>query len=310
VTDTSAWATILAGGDGSRLQSLTRQLAGDDRPKQFCPLFNGRTLVAETAKRVSSLVPPERTLYVVTRRHAQFYRRDLAGVRRSHLIEQPVNRGTAAAIVYTLARVRDLAGSGVIGFFPADHYYSGAVGLRHSLAVAYAAAQAHPDRVFLIGAEASAPEVEYGWIQAGATLSVVSGRTTVRTVEHFWEKPSLDQATDLLRRRCLWNTFVTVGRVDAFEALIQGARPDLWAAFDPIRHLKSPREEVQAAELLYNEIPPCDFSREVLSAQPGRLGVVTLSRSAGWTDLGQPSRVLAVLGRQGLPMPRLRLAAG
>jgi mannose-1-phosphate guanylyltransferase len=128
----------------------------------------------------------------------------------------------------------------------------------------------------------------------------------VRTVEHFCEKPSLDQAADLLRRRCLWNTFVTVGRVDAFEALIQAARPDIWAAFDAIRHLKSPREEAQAAEQLYIEMPPCDFSREVLSAQPGRLGVVTLSRNAGWTDLGQPSRVLAVLGRQGLPMPRLR----
>lgn len=310
MADGTEWGIILAGGDGSRLQSLTRQLAGDDRPKQFCPFFNGRTLLADTANRVASIVPPERMLYVVSRRHAPFYRRDLAGVRRSHLIEQPMNRGTAAGIVYALARIRELNGSGVVGFFPADHYYAGPVALRHTLAVAYAAAQAHPDRVFLVGAEASAPEMDYGWIQTGAPLGGVStGRTSVREVAHFWEKPSLEQATDLLRRRCLWNTFITVGRVDAFEALIQATRPDFWAAFDALRHLKSPRDEAQVSEELYADIAPSDFSRDVLSSQAARLGVVTLSRSAGWTDLGQPGRVLAVLGSRGLPMPRLRLVA-
>ncbi len=35
------WGVILAGGDGERLRPLTRLIAGDDRPKQFCP-FAGR----------------------------------------------------------------------------------------------------------------------------------------------------------------------------------------------------------------------------------------------------------------------------
>jgi mannose-1-phosphate guanylyltransferase len=39
------WAMILAGGDGMRLRSLTRQIAGDERPKQFCPVIGGRTLL-------------------------------------------------------------------------------------------------------------------------------------------------------------------------------------------------------------------------------------------------------------------------
>jgi len=33
------WAVILAGGDGTRLRSFTRHIAGDDRPKQFCPVI-------------------------------------------------------------------------------------------------------------------------------------------------------------------------------------------------------------------------------------------------------------------------------
>ena len=37
------WGVLLAGGDGTRLQELTRRISGDKRPKQFCPLFEGKS---------------------------------------------------------------------------------------------------------------------------------------------------------------------------------------------------------------------------------------------------------------------------
>ena len=52
------WAAILAGGNGTRIQALTRALTGDDRPKQFCPLLNGQTLLAHTRQRVALNVLP------------------------------------------------------------------------------------------------------------------------------------------------------------------------------------------------------------------------------------------------------------
>ncbi len=42
---------ILAGGDGPRLTSLTRRLAGDARPKQFCRLIGDDTLMEQTRRR-------------------------------------------------------------------------------------------------------------------------------------------------------------------------------------------------------------------------------------------------------------------
>ena len=67
------WAVILAGGDGTRLQSLTRSISGDDRPKQFCPIIGGRTLLDQTSRRVALSVAPEQTLTVLTRTHERFY---------------------------------------------------------------------------------------------------------------------------------------------------------------------------------------------------------------------------------------------
>ena len=47
------WAVILAGGDGTRLKSLSRKITGDERPKQFCPVFGDMTLLEETQRRVA-----------------------------------------------------------------------------------------------------------------------------------------------------------------------------------------------------------------------------------------------------------------
>jgi hypothetical protein len=55
------WAIILAGGEGLRLRPLTRRIAGDERPKQFCPLLDGVTLLDRTRARVTPTVGPDRT---------------------------------------------------------------------------------------------------------------------------------------------------------------------------------------------------------------------------------------------------------
>src|ERR1700686_4792702 len=93
------WAVILAGGDGTRLQPLTRLISHDDRPKQFCPIFWGRTLLAQTRARLAHAIAPERTVYAVVKAHEHFYKSELDDVKPSGIGVQPTNRGTTAAII-------------------------------------------------------------------------------------------------------------------------------------------------------------------------------------------------------------------
>ena len=102
------WAVVLAGGDGQRLLSLTRIIAGDDRPKQFCALVDGQTLLHQTLLRTARLAPLRRTLLVLTRTHERFYSQQLSRVHGSRFVIQPDNRGTAPAILYSLMRLYDL----------------------------------------------------------------------------------------------------------------------------------------------------------------------------------------------------------
>lgn len=58
------WAVILAGRDGTGLNSLTPRVTGDDRPKQFCPITGDLTLVEEAQRRVALELAKERTLFL------------------------------------------------------------------------------------------------------------------------------------------------------------------------------------------------------------------------------------------------------
>src|SRR5262249_20167764 len=131
----------------------------------------------------------------------------------------------------------------------------------------------------------------------------------LRSVEQFREKPSPEVARDLLGRRCLWNTLVVVGQIRAFEQLLEHSVPEVWEPFMALREVGSEREEQQLVAEMYRTVGPSDFSRDVLSPQPERLTVISLPEG-GWTDLGQPHRVLDVLTQRNSASETLRLAAG
>src|SRR5690242_14578469 len=117
------WGVILAGGDGKRLLPLTRRIAGDNRPKQFCAIMDGETLLTQTRRRVGRMIQPRQTLLVVTKMHECFYADQLADIASGSLLVQPCNRGTAPAILYSLFRLRDSDPNAVVGFFPSDHHF-------------------------------------------------------------------------------------------------------------------------------------------------------------------------------------------
>ncbi len=96
---THRWGLILAGGDGKRLLPLTRRIAGDDRPKQFCHILGSETLLHQTQRRVSRMLHSWRTLLVLTRTHEPFYADEVAGIPSSRLLIQPSNPGTGPAIL-------------------------------------------------------------------------------------------------------------------------------------------------------------------------------------------------------------------
>jgi mannose-1-phosphate guanylyltransferase len=307
-TQKRRWAVILAGGSGTRLQALTRRLfgegiRGEGRPKQFCTLFGGNTLLGHTQARIASVVSPQRTAYVVVKAHAPYYNTELADVPPERILAQPLDRGTTAAVAYALARVAALHAQNddvdpIIGFFPADHYFADEGAFARALDRAYRLADQHSDALLLLGAQPEHPEVEYGWIEPGAQIGARGDLHSIFRVRRFWEKPSAELAGGLLERGCLWNTFVMIGRVRTFLEALKESVPAVFRAFEPILD-NSPDVSADLVGQAYGDLVSGDFSKQVLSALPTRLAVLRLD-NVGWSDLGTPERLMETWSRFGL----------
>ena len=291
------WGVILAGGEGVRLRSLTRLIAGDDRPKQFCPLLGGRTLLAQTRQRIARRISHNRALFVLLKAHESFYADELADVSAAQKLVQPSNRGTLPAILWSLLQIVELDPRAAVAFFPSDHYYTDEGNFMAGTALAFGAAESNRDSVILLAAPAMHPETEYGWIEAEAAPSCQLENGLLR-VKHFWEKPSQEVATDLLDRGCVWNTFVMVGLATAFLRLIRSSAPEVYHAFASMYRQRDPDIEAELMSSLYADLPTVDLSKRVLAMAPEMLRVLCLG-DVGWSDLGSPQRVVEVARRTG-----------
>jgi mannose-1-phosphate guanylyltransferase len=146
----------------------------------------------------------------------------------------------------------------------------------------------HDDSIVLIGAKPEWPEIEFGWIEPG--VSITNGTCApLFGVSRFCEKPGLAEACSLMRNGGLWNTFITIGRVGAFLKLLSAT---------VLPAMTSMAEAVVRGNLdsVYDQIETIDFSKHVLSVEPRGL-LVMADNTSGWADLGNQARVIDTLDR-------------
>jgi mannose-1-phosphate guanylyltransferase len=292
------WAIILAGGDGTRLQSMTRAITGDNRPKQFVPVIGRSTLLDQTRQRVSLSFDPSRTSIVVTQKHRRFYGPLANEISPTRLLEQPVNKGTAPAILYALLHVATKSPNAIVALFPSDHFFADDEKFMSHLDVTIDAVKVQPETVMLLGITPNAPETEYGWIEPEPSI-LASAEKSITRVRKFWEKPNANLANSLMKRGCLWNSFVMVGRVDALLKMTRAALPELYAEFAAVTTKFHTEAEPQALAEVYSRIEDSNFSHQVLAVRPEDLMVMRVG-DVGWSDLGEPNRVFSTLARMGV----------
>ncbi len=292
------YAVILAGGDGSRLKSLTRVISGDDRPKQFCPLLGGKSLLDATRDRVRLSVPVENTFFSLNAKHEKFYQTALWDVPESRRVVQPESRGTGPAILYSLMRIAVEDPDACVAIFPSDHFFTDDERFMAQVDATFRAVELQPRSVVLLGLEPDNPETSYGWIEPASSL--FGGEPGgVSRVARFWEKPTRRTAEKLISAGCLWNSFVMVGRANAFLELFRIHLHDAFRMFDVSKRMLRTSQEKSLLRAIYSWLPDSNFSSDILEKAADQLMVKRVDE-VGWSDLGEPQRVIGAIKDLGI----------
>lgn len=227
-------AVILAGGSGTRLWPLSRNLF----PKQLLALNGEETLLQQTVRRVLTAFAPENVWVVTNEEHVFEVRsqlRSLDPALDARVLAEPLARNTLPAILLALDRIVPPAGQGsgaaagaaggegLVAVFPSDHLLQDLEGFKSSLDQAMGLAARGLFVTF--GVLPRKPETGYGYIARGARLE-----DGAYEVESFIEKPKLEKAVEFLKSgRHYWNSGVFVFRAREFLAATAAYTPELWA---------------------------------------------------------------------------------
>jgi mannose-1-phosphate guanylyltransferase len=286
------WAVIMAGGEGKRMRSYIHRISGRECPKQFFPILGTKTLLEETLARVWLRLAPKRTLTVVNHAHQSFYSAFSNTQPVLKLLVQPDNLGTAPAILYSLMVIAKRSANASVAIFPSDHYVSDDDRFMQYVDSAFDSTLKHPDMPIVLGVVPGKAELGYGWIEPGQQISN-GGKAPIFQISGFWEKPALHVARELHRRSCLLNTFVIVGTVSSLISTIAIALPSLYASLNLIQGALGNALEKVMTRVAYAHISRADYSQSVLAGHADKFAVMPIA-DVGWSDLGEPERVIAL----------------
>lgn len=280
---------ILAGGTGSRLWPMSRQL----NPKQFLPLLDSSlTMLQQTLGRLQGL-ETESPVVICNEEHRFLAAEQLRvrGYDQSRILLEPVGRNTAPAIAIAALQQMEQGRDDLLLVLAADHQIADEEAFRDS--VRQAMPLAWEGRLVTFGIVPTHPETGYGYIQKGDLLGEAGFR-----VGRFVEKPQRETAQDYLASgEFFWNSGMFLFRASRYLEELEKFRPDI---LEVCRHaLATSHQDLHFTRIDATTFKDCPEESVDYAVMEKTDSAAVVPLDAGWSDVGSWSALWALSEQDG-----------
>lgn len=267
---------IMAGGSGSRLWPLSRQL----KPKQFLSLTeDGLSMLQVTVRRLEGL-PVYPPLLICNEQHRFLAAEQLRQINlpEAQILLEPVGRNTAPAIALAALHAIADGADPILLVLAADHMIQDVQAFQSSIRTALPLAES--GSLVTFGIVPTHPETGYGYIKKGEAVS--GGGYAVSC---FVEKPDLSTARAYLESGdYFWNSGMFMLRASRYLEELKKFRPDIYDICD--RALTCAARDMDFIRIDSATFSACPDDSIDYAVMEKTADAVMVPMSAGWSDIG------------------------
>ncbi|HEX5285592.1 MAG TPA: mannose-1-phosphate guanylyltransferase/mannose-6-phosphate isomerase [Polaromonas sp.] len=267
---------IIAGGNGSRLWPLSRQL----NPKQFLPLADaGHSMLQATIQRLKGLdVGLPRLICNEQHRFLAAEQLRQLGMEKANILLEPVGRNTAPAIALAALQAVEETDDPILLVLAADHLIQD-VPLFHA-SIHTALPLAVDGKLVTFGIVPTHAETGYGYIEQGEPLG-----TGGFAVNRFVEKPDLATAQDYLANgHYFWNSGMFMFRASRYLQELERFQPLILAACRAA--LAGGQRDLNFTRVDADAFTACPEDSIDYAVMEKTADAAMVPLDAGWSDIG------------------------
>lgn len=264
------YGIILAGGSGSRLWPLSRELC----PKQLLKLDGENSLLQSTFKRLCRFIDPENIISITNIKHANDVKFQLSKVcGNSVVLSEPIAKNTAPAIAASIEYFKQMKDENeVVIIVPSDHLIKDLEKFENTVKTGLKAAE--EGKIVTFGIQPTYPETGYGYIK---TKSENDG---IFDVDCFVEKPDLKTAQKyLLEGNYFWNSGIFMAKVSTLLKEFAHYQKEIFENLSKLNY----KESITIKYGVFEDMPSISFDYAIMEKSNK---IVLCKLQSDWSDLG------------------------